>query len=89
MASTKASKTGTYFGKKYDFLQSNGYVNTFMGAHYYDYFLKLYIVLYFPASFQVFSNILTSFRRVDFTPTRKRNTEITTKIRLKVFVNAD
>ena len=30
-AYTIASKTGTYFGKKHDLLQSNGYVNTFKG----------------------------------------------------------
>ena len=30
---TVALKTGTYFGKKHNFLQSNGYVNTFKGAH--------------------------------------------------------
>ena len=29
---TIASKTGTYFVKKHDILQSNGYVNTFKGA---------------------------------------------------------
>ena len=28
-----ASKTGTYFGKKRDLLQSNGYVNTFKSPH--------------------------------------------------------
>ena len=51
--------------------------------------LKLYIILYFRASFQVFSNILTRFRRGGFTPSRKRTTEIPTQIRLKAFVNAD
>ena len=51
--------------------------------------LKLYIILYFRASFQVFSNILTRFRRGGFTPSRKRTTEIPTQIRLKTFVNAD
>ena len=33
MAYTIASKIGAYFGKKHDFLQSNGYVSTFTGAH--------------------------------------------------------
>ena len=32
-AYTIALKTGTYFGKKCDFLQSNGYVKLFKGAH--------------------------------------------------------
>ena len=45
------------------------------------YFLKLYIILYLRASFQYFSNILTSFRRGDFILTRKRITEILTQIR--------
>ena len=49
--------------------------------HQYAYFLKVYITLYVPASFQLFSNILTSFRRGDFIPTRKRITEILTQIR--------
>ena len=40
-----------------------------------------YITLYFRASFHHFSNILTSFRRGDFIPTRKRTTEILTQIR--------
>ena len=80
-AYTIASKTGTYFGKKRDFLQGSCYVNTFKGAHQYAYFLKLYIILYFRASFQLFSNILTSFRRGDFIPTRKGITEILTQNR--------
>ena len=37
--------------------------------------------LYFCASFQLFSNILTSFRRGDFILTRKGITEILTQIR--------
>ena len=90
MAYTIASKTGTYFCKKRNLLQSNKQnVNTFKGAHWHSYFLKLYIILYFCASFQSFSNILTSFRRGDFTPTRKQTTEIPTQIRLNVFVNAN
>ena len=86
---TIALKTGTYFGKKCDFLQSNGYVKPFKGAHGYVYFLKLYIILYFRASFQVFSNILTRFRRGGFNPSRKWTTEIPTQIRLKAFVKTD
>ena len=39
------------------------------------------MILYFRASFWLFSNILTSFRRGGFTPTRKRTTEILTQIR--------
>ena len=88
-AYTIALKTGTYFGKKCDFLQSNGYVKPFKGAHGYVYFLKLYIILYFRASFQVFSNILTRFRRGGFNPSRKWTTEIPTQIRLKAFVKTD
>ena len=42
---------------------------------------KLYITLYFRASFHLFSKILTSFRRDDFIPTGKRITEILTQIR--------
>ena len=80
-AYTIALKTGTCFGKKRDFLQGSCYVNTFKGAHYYAYFLKLYTILYFCASFQLFSNILTSFRRGGFIPTRKGITEILTQIR--------
>ena len=81
MAYTIALKTGTYFGKIRNFLQGSCYVNTVKGAYEYAYFLKLYIILYFRASFQLFSNILTSFRRGDFIPTRKRITEILTQIR--------
>ena len=44
-------------------------------------FLKLYIILYFCTSFQLFSNILASFRRGDFIPTRKGITEILTQNR--------
>ena len=80
-AYTIASKTGTYFGKKRDFLQSSCYVNTFKGAHLYAYFLKLYVILYFRASFQLFINILTSFTRGDFIPTRERTTEILALVR--------
>ena len=40
-----------------------------------------YVILYFRASFQLFSHILTSFRPGCFIPTRKRNTEIFTQIR--------
>ena len=87
-AYTIALKTGTCFGKKRNFLQGSCYVNTFKGAHYYAYFLKLYIILYFCASFQLFSNILTRFRRGDFIPTRKGINEILTKIR-QSFWNAD
>ena len=72
---------GTYFRKKWNFLQGSCYVNTFKGAHWYACFLKLYIILYFRASFQLFSNILTSFRRGDLIPTRKGITEILTQIR--------
>ena len=32
-ACTIASETGTYFGKKHDFLQGSCYVNTFKGVH--------------------------------------------------------
>ena len=81
MAYTIALKTGTYFGKKRDFLQGCCYVNRFKGAHWYAYFLKPHIILYFRASFQLFSNILTSFRRGDFIPTRIQITEILTQIR--------
>ena len=42
---------------------------------------KLYITLYFRASFQLFSNILTSFRRGDFILTREWITEILNQIR--------
>ena len=80
-ASTIALKAGTYVGKKRDFLQGSCYVNTFKGAHQYAYFLKLHIIICFRASFQLFSNILTSFRRGDFIPTRKGITEILTQIR--------
>ena len=76
-----ASQTGTYFGKKRDFLQDSCYINTFKGDHYYAYIMKLCINLYFRASFWLFSNILTSFRRGCFTPTRKWTTEILTQIR--------
>ena len=62
-------------------LQGNCYLNTFKGAHLYAYFLKLYIILYFRASFQLFSNILTSFRWGDFIPARKGIAEIVTQIR--------
>ena len=48
---------------------------------YHIYFLKLHIIIYFRASFQHFSNILTSFRRGDFIPTKKQITEILTQIR--------
>ena len=80
-AYTITSKTGTYFAKKRDFLRGSCYVNTFKGAQQYAYFLKLYIIHYFRASFQLFSNILTSLTRDDFIPTRKRATEILTLIR--------
>ena len=81
MAYTIALKTGTYFGKIRNFLQGSCYVNTVKGAYEYAYFLKLYIILYFRASFQLFSNILTSFRRGDFISTGKGITEILTQIR--------
>ena len=78
-AYTIAWKTGTYFGKKRDF--SRGiYINKFKRAHQYAYFLQLYITLYFSASFQLFSNIRTSFRRGDFIPVKKQITEILTQI---------
>ena len=80
-AYTIASKTDTCFGKKRDFLQGSCYVTTLKGAHQYAYFLKLYTILYVRASFQLFSNILTSFTRGDFITIRKRTTEILTQIR--------
>ena len=81
MAYTIALKTGTCFGKIRNFLQGSCYVNTVKGAYEYAYFLKLYIILYFRASFQLFSNILTSFRRGDFISTGKGIIEILTQIR--------
>ena len=63
-----------------DFLQDSCYVNTSKGVHY-AYFLKLHLILYFRASFQLFINILTSFKRVDFIPTDKRTAEILTQIK--------
>ena len=71
---------GTYFGKRRHFFQSSCYVNTFKGVQYYAYFLKLYLNLYFCASFQLFSNILTSFIRGHFIPTRKRTADTLTQI---------
>ena len=44
-------------------------------------FLKLYIILYFRVSFQLFSNILASFARGDIIPTRKQTTEVLILIR--------
>ena len=75
-----ALKTGIYSGEKRDFLQGSCQVNTFKGVHQYPYFLKLYIFLSFRASFQLFSNILKSFRWDDFIPAKKRITEMLTQI---------
>ena len=72
-AYTIALKTGTYFDKERDFLQGSCYVNTFKGPSNMLFLFKLYITLYFRASFQLFSNILTSFRRGDFIPTEILN----------------
>ena len=80
-AHTIASKTGTYISKRKDFLQGSCYVNTFKEDHRYAYFLKMYLILYFRARFQLFINILTSFRRGDFIPTRKQTAERLTQIK--------
>ena len=60
------------------FYKRSCYANTFKGAHEHAYFLKLYIILYFRASFQLFTNILTSFKEGDFISTRKQTAEILT-----------
>ena len=70
------------------FYKRSCYANTFKGAHEYAYFLKLYIILYFRASFQLFTNILTSFKEGDFISTRKQTTENSPKLE-KVFIYAD
>ena len=80
-AHTIASKTGTYIGKRQDFLQGSCYANTFKEDHKYAYFLKLYLILYFRASFQLFINILTGFRRRNFIPTRLQAAERLTQIK--------